>query len=63
MLKRIVCLLLIVAVSLPATAQKLPAKKKVLNTLRLTNQYFMNKWPDAGKSIDDGNVQLWAEAE
>ncbi len=32
-------------------AQKLPAKKKILKTMRLTNQYFMNKWPDAGKSI------------
>ena len=32
-------------------AQKLPNKKEVLKTLRLTNQYFMNKWPDAGKTI------------
>ncbi|ULT39825.1 hypothetical protein KRR40_33705 [Niabella defluvii] len=29
-----------------AMAQKLPSKKNVLETLRLTNQYFMNKWPD-----------------
>ncbi|MCH5685431.1 glycoside hydrolase family 88 protein [Niabella sp. W65] len=34
-----------------AMAQKLPSKKNVLETLRLTNQYFMNKWPDPGKSI------------
>jgi rhamnogalacturonyl hydrolase YesR len=32
-------------------AQKAPAKKDVLNAMRLTNQYFMNKWPDAGKTI------------
>jgi rhamnogalacturonyl hydrolase YesR len=32
-------------------AQKAPAKKDVLNAMRLTNQYFMNKWPDAGKPI------------
>jgi rhamnogalacturonyl hydrolase YesR len=32
-------------------AQKVPAKKDVLNAMRLTNQYFMNKWPDAGKTI------------
>ncbi|MGE9314107.1 glycoside hydrolase family 88 protein [Niabella sp. CJ426] len=32
-------------------AQKLPSKKNILQTLRLTNQYFMNKWPDPGKSI------------
>lgn len=32
-------------------AQKMPSKKQVLKTLVLTNAYFMNKWPDAGKSI------------
>ena len=34
-----------------ADAQQLPKKKKVLKVMRLTNQYFMNKWPDPGKSI------------
>lgn len=33
------------------TAIRLPSKTQVLQPLRLTNQYFMNKWPDAGKSI------------
>lgn len=32
-------------------AQKIPSKKEVMKTLVLTNAYFMNKWPDAGKSI------------
>jgi rhamnogalacturonyl hydrolase YesR len=32
-------------------AQIAPSKKNVLKAMRLTNQYFMNKWPDAGKSI------------
>ncbi len=32
-------------------AQKIPKKKAVLKTLRLTNQYFMDLWPDAGKPI------------
>ena len=32
-------------------AQKLPAKTDILKTLELTNLYFMNKWPDAGKVI------------
>lgn len=32
-------------------AQKLPSKDSVLAPMRLTNEYFMNKWPDAGKSI------------
>ncbi|MCU7551141.1 glycoside hydrolase family 88 protein [Chitinophagaceae bacterium LB-8] len=30
---------------------KLPSKKKILKPLRLTNAYFMKKWPDPGKSI------------
>ena len=34
-----------------ARSQKLPSKKNVLATLRLTNKYFMDKWPDAGKPI------------
>jgi len=32
-------------------AQKIPNKKEVLKVLKATNAYFMNKWPDAGKSI------------
>jgi rhamnogalacturonyl hydrolase YesR len=32
-------------------SQKLPAKKKILAALQLTNKYFMDKWPDAGKTI------------
>jgi unsaturated rhamnogalacturonyl hydrolase len=50
-MKRILCFLLSLCIILPATAQKLPKKKSILKTLRLTNQYFMDKWPDAGKSI------------
>lgn len=34
-----------------ADAQKLPSKKKILKPLRQANEYFMNLWPDAGKSI------------
>lgn len=29
----------------------LPAKEDVLKTLILTNEYFMSKWPDTGKTI------------
>jgi len=32
-------------------AQQVPAKKDVLKTLTLANQYFMNKWPDVSKEI------------
>ena len=32
-----------------SVTQKLPAKKEVLKTVTLANEYFMNKWPDPGK--------------
>jgi rhamnogalacturonyl hydrolase YesR len=32
-------------------AQKIPGKKKTLRVMELTNNYFMKKWPDAGKPI------------
>lgn len=35
--------------SLPA--QSLPSRSKTLKAMRLTNRYFMDKWPDAGKPI------------
>jgi rhamnogalacturonyl hydrolase YesR len=44
-------LLLLFVVSVSLFAQKLPSKKDILKPLRLTNDYFMNKWPDAGKTI------------
>lgn len=34
-----------------AMAQKLPSKTEVMAKMVLTNGYFMNKWPDPGKSI------------
>src|SRR6476659_2081670 len=34
-----------------ASSQKLPPKHEILSTLQLTNAYFMNTWPDPGKSI------------
>jgi rhamnogalacturonyl hydrolase YesR len=44
---------MVVAIVAPtfAEAQRLPAKKKILSVMKLTNQYFMNKWPDPGKEI------------
>ncbi len=33
------------------SAQSLPSKKKVLSAMTLANRYFMQKWPDPGKSI------------
>ena len=34
-----------------STAQKLAAKKQVLQTITLANKYFMDKWPDPAKPI------------
>ncbi len=34
-----------------AFAQKLPKKKITLKAVQLANKYFMDKWPDAGKTI------------
>ena len=34
-----------------ANAQNLPSKKEVMDKMVLTNAYFMNKWPDTGKTI------------
>ena len=50
-MKKLLLLLLAVVSFIAADAQKLPKKKAVLKTMRLTNQYFMDKWPDAGKPI------------
>ncbi|PJJ59918.1 glycoside hydrolase family 88/105 protein [Hymenobacter chitinivorans] len=44
-------LLGLVLTATPAPAQKLPKKEKVLKALTLTNDYFMQKWPDPGKDI------------
>ncbi len=51
MFKRSVFYILLVFSSLILHAQKLPSKKDILESLRLTNKYFMNKWPDPGKTI------------
>ncbi len=49
--KTSILFLLLVLIFTSAGAQKLPAKKEVMDKMVLTNAYFMNKWPDTGKSI------------
>jgi unsaturated rhamnogalacturonyl hydrolase len=48
-------LFLLIAAALlssPSHSQKkLPPKEKTLEAMRITNQYFMEKWPDVGKRI------------
>ncbi|WP_018628830.1 glycoside hydrolase family 88/105 protein [Niabella aurantiaca] len=48
-----------------AAAQGLPSKKQVLAVLRLTNDYFMKKWPDTGKPIVTNKTRpsnIWTRA-
>lgn len=55
-MKRLYIYLLLAGIGLAATfttqAQtKLPAREKTLEALRITNRYFMDKWPDVGLRI------------
>lgn len=51
-------LLLIIAIAIFSSScqtqnkeETLPSKENILKTLILANKYFMNKWPDTGKTI------------
>jgi rhamnogalacturonyl hydrolase YesR len=46
-----VCMAFFMLLAMSAIAQPLPKKKEILNVMHLANNYFMNKWPDAGKTI------------
>jgi rhamnogalacturonyl hydrolase YesR len=46
-----VLLLATITGTLSCAAQRVPAKKEVLQAMELTNGYFMQKWPDVGKPI------------
>lgn len=46
-------------------AQKLPKKTVSMAAMRLANNYFMNKWPDAGKTVTTNKERpsnLWTRA-
>ncbi len=63
-LKKTVSLFFVFA-SLAVQAQKLPKKSESLAAMRLTNAYFMNKWPDAGKTVTTNKERpsnLWTRA-
>lgn len=48
-----------------ATAQDIPKKKEVLKVMRLTNKYFMKKWPNPGDSITTNITRpanIWTRA-
>lgn len=52
-IQKVTCAILMVMLimSQSLTAQEMPDKTQLLNQLRLANEYFMNKWPDVGKTI------------
>ena len=57
---------LVTACATSKTAQtKLPDNKQVLKTLTLTNDYFMQTWPDPGKEITTNRTRpsnIWTRA-
>jgi hypothetical protein len=64
-LKMILCAGVIM-VTAGAVHAQLPSKSKVLADMTLANNYFMQKWPDAGASVTvKGNTRtsnLWTRA-
>ena len=50
-MNRLLAFLLLVITSFACSVQKLPSKENILDPLTRANAYFMNKWPDPGKSI------------
>lgn len=51
MKKILLSALILLGLSTSGIAQKTPSQKSVMEIMKLTNAYFMKKWPDAGKSI------------
>ncbi|HRN47867.1 MAG TPA: glycoside hydrolase family 88 protein [Niabella sp.] len=49
--KKLGVFLLLILLSLCSSAQKISLKKEVLSPMKKANEYFMNKWPDPGKTI------------
>lgn len=57
------CCLSIMTISV--YGQKLPKKEQLLDQLRSANNYFMEKWPDAGKTIitnKERPANIWTRA-
>ena len=63
--QRLFLLIIPISAILISEAQSLPAKKDILAVMKLTNQYFMNKWPDPGKEIITNRARpsnIWTRA-
>ena len=48
---KLLAFFLLMMTAFESASQNLPSRKKIVRTMQLTNRYFMNKWPDPGKSI------------
>ncbi len=69
---RLVLIVLTIQASFTSlNAQHLPSKKKILADMTVANQYFMQKWPDAGATVTVKNAagvsitrtsELWTRA-
>lgn len=57
--------LLLVSFLSACQAQKLPTRQAILEHMQLANTYFMEKWPDAGKTIitnKERPANIWTRA-
>ena len=62
---RVASLLVLLLTAWTASAQKLPAKKAIIQTMTRANDYFMAKWPDTGKEIVTNKTRpsnIWTRA-
>lgn len=62
---KIKALFIILLLSVTTTAQDFPNKKEVLKVMRLSNKYFMKKWPNPGDSITTNITRpanIWTRA-
>jgi unsaturated rhamnogalacturonyl hydrolase len=50
-MNKLLALVVGTTISFAAAAQKLPPRKAILRDMEAANAYFMNKWPDPGKTI------------
>lgn len=50
-MKKATIIILILVIFSSSFSQELPDKKEILQQMELANHYFMQKWPDAGKTI------------
>lgn len=59
------CLFVLLLAAGDVNAQKLPKKSVTLSKMQLANKYFMDKWPDAGKTVittKERPSNLWTRA-